>query len=582
MKPELTLPASFDFGIASGTSYSVYGKGLPVVLIHGVGMQQTIWAPQINVLAERYQVIVYDMLGHGASELPSRDVTLSHYAEQLARLLDHLGVGSAVVVGHSMGALVALEFALNFPERTSKVVALNAVYCRSPGQRRSIMQRIDALNEVGITATLDSTVARWFGDSIPATLAEEAKLARSLLLEANPIGYVRSYELFASHDDTHTRTLSQLAVPTLFMTGELDTNSSPAMSKAMAQATPNSHLVVIPGERHMMCLTAAAIVNRHLVDFIDSAASIINPIELRKALSSFVTGVTIVSTIQADGTQRGFTANSFTSVSLEPALILVCVGKGASSYPVFSKTPHFCVSVLAEHQKATSGIFASKSANKFEQVAWHRGQTGSPVIDGSVAWFDCETHQVIDAGDHLILLGKVMDFAHSSASPLGYCRGAYVPFSLSQDALAVASPHARVGAILEHQGGIVFLEAPDKVFHLPTGSKLEPASDPKSLRGLLSKLQIEAQLDFLFAVFEETGNSDGAVHIYYRGQTIGELPDNRAIHVMPLDAIPWPKLPDSAVSSMLQRYVKERSEDAFGVYVGDTNTGSVRSLAYGC
>ncbi|MBI3145496.1 MAG: flavin reductase [Pseudogulbenkiania sp.] len=304
----------------------------------------------------------------------------------------------------------------------------------------------------------------------------------------------------------------------------------------------------------------------------------IDAMEFRKALGAFVTGVTVVSTLQPDGTPRGFTANSFTSVSLDPALVLICIGKVAASYSVFSETRHFSISILAEDQKNVSSIFASKAADKFEQVAWHRGVTGSPVIDGSAAWFDCETHQVVDAGDHIILIGQVVDFANSTASPLGYGRGAYLTFSLSQDALAAASQRAKVGAILEYDGGVVLLET-DKGFELPSGTRLEPSSDAKSLRGVLDRLGVNAQLDFLFAVFEESAAEGGAVNIYYRGRVEGGLPSGAKLHAVALDDIPWDKLSDEAVRSMLQRFVKERTEDAFGIYIGDTQRGSVQSLA---
>jgi flavin reductase (DIM6/NTAB) family NADH-FMN oxidoreductase RutF len=240
----------------------------------------------------------------------------------------------------------------------------------------------------------------------------------------------------------------------------------------------------------------------------------IDAMEFRKTLGAFVTGVTVVSTRQQDGTPRGFTANSFTSVSLDPALVLICIGKSAASYPVFSAAAHFSISILAEDQKQVSSLFASKAADKFEQVAWHPGLTGSPVIDGSAAWFDCETHQVVEAGDHIILIGRVVDFANTTASPLGYGRGAYLTFSLSQDALAAAGPRARVGAILECQGGVVLLKT-DKGYALPSGTRLEPASDSRSLRGVLLQLGLDAQLDFLFAVYED-GTADAAgVNVFY-------------------------------------------------------------------
>jgi flavin-dependent trigonelline monooxygenase, reductase component len=307
--------------------------------------------------------------------------------------------------------------------------------------------------------------------------------------------------------------------------------------------------------------------------------------EFRRALGAFVTGVTVVTTIQPDGSPRGFTANSFTSVSLDPPLVLVCIAKTASSYAVFSQTKHFAISVLAEDQKSVSGVFASKAADKFAQVAWHARATGAPVMNGASASFDCATHEVIDAGDHIILLGRVVDFVHTSSTPLGYCRGAYVNFSLSQDALAAAGQRAQVGAILEHPRGLVMIETPQGL-KLPTGTRLEPASDAGSLRGVLAKLQLNAHLDFLFAVFEASGGQAAGVQIYYRGRVIddGATPvgaDSQSpIRIVPLNAIPWDELKDDAVRSMLERYVRERSEDAFGIYVGDSEAGTVQPLAF--
>lgn len=303
--------------------------------------------------------------------------------------------------------------------------------------------------------------------------------------------------------------------------------------------------------------------------------------DFRRALGAFVTGVTVVTTIQPDGSPRGFTANSFTSVSLDPPLILVCIAKTASSYAVFSQTHRFAVSVLAEDQKAVSGVFASKAADKFSQVAWHARTTGAPVMNGAAASFDCTTHEVVDAGDHIILIGRVVDFVHTSSSPLGYCRGAYVNFSLSQDALAAAGARAQVGAILEHRDGLVLLDTP-KGLQLPTGIKLEPASDAASLRGVLAKLGLDVHLDFIFAVFESGSGQAPSVQIYYRGRVIdsGAAWIDSSIRIVPLSQIPWDELRDEAVRSMLERYVRERSEDAFGIYVGDTEAGTVQTLAF--
>ena len=158
----------------------------------------------------------------------------------------------------------------------------------------------------------------------------------------------------------------------------------------------------------------------------------IDPLELRQAFGTFMTGVTVITTRGTDGSPRGFTANSFTSVSLDPPLLLVCIGKGAASLDSFIAADGFAVSILAETQKEASGVFASKRADKFAAVGWHPGPAGHPIVDGAVSWFDCARHAVIDAGDHVVLIGRVEGFAYSDANPLGYSRGGYVTLGLEQ------------------------------------------------------------------------------------------------------------------------------------------------------
>ncbi|UCI10158.1 flavin reductase family protein [Mesorhizobium sp. B1-1-8] len=295
-------------------------------------------------------------------------------------------------------------------------------------------------------------------------------------------------------------------------------------------------------------------------------------------MGSFLTGVTIVTTIGPEGEPRGFTANSFTSVSLDPPLVLVCIAHKALGHPVFATSKSFAVNVLNEDQKAASGIFASKAADKFVHVDWRPGQTGSPVLDGSVAAFDCDMERLVEAGDHSILIGRVRDFQHNSAQPLGYCRGAYITPGLSQEALAAAQPGTDVGAILENGGRILFFETPDGSFELPRGRGLGLAADSKSLRGLLAAKAIEAQLGFLFAVWDDAGDAS-RTHVYYRGTFDIPASSDRGIRLIDIDAIDDLKIADPAILSMLARYVRECTQDAFGVYVGNEVEGEVRPLA---
>ncbi|MFC7411859.1 alpha/beta fold hydrolase [Hydrogenophaga atypica] len=253
-----------------GTAWTVTGTGEPVVLIHGVGMQQGVWGPQVLHLARTHQVLVYDMLGHGAS-LPAQGAPiLADYANQLVELLDELGISSASVAGHSMGALVALEFALAHPQRSRRVAALNAVYRRTQDQRDAVLARAQALRECGAPATAGPTLARWFGDPVPPELQRAATEVAGYLEGVQPLGYAQAYAVFASSDEAHVGKLDKLVMPALFCTGEYDANSSPAMAQAMAAEAPIAMAEVIPGARHMMNVTDAEAVNASLSRWLDT------------------------------------------------------------------------------------------------------------------------------------------------------------------------------------------------------------------------------------------------------------------------------------------------------------------------
>jgi flavin reductase (DIM6/NTAB) family NADH-FMN oxidoreductase RutF len=159
--------------------------------------------------------------------------------------------------------------------------------------------------------------------------------------------------------------------------------------------------------------------------------------ELRRTLGSFATGVTVATTLDSEGAQKGFTANSFTSVSLDPPLILVCVDKASGCYSAFAGTTHFGVNILCEDQQHLSRTFASKSADKFADMTWMSGITGSPIFPDSTAWLDCQLHDRLEAGDHLIVIGKVLGFGHSpDKRPLGYHRGSYIAFGLENQGMS--------------------------------------------------------------------------------------------------------------------------------------------------
>jgi len=147
---------------------------------------------------------------------------------------------------------------------------------------------------------------------------------------------------------------------------------------------------------------------------------------LRDAFGQFMTGVTVVTAVADDGTPVGFTANSFTSVSMDPPLLLVCPGNHLSSLDVFRNCKHFAVQVLADDQKDISNAFARSNGDKFSTGLWSPNECGVPLLSGALATFSCATHQSIEAGDHLVLFGQVKSFKTGDGCGLGYWKGDYI------------------------------------------------------------------------------------------------------------------------------------------------------------
>ncbi|RAU35043.1 alpha/beta fold hydrolase [Pseudomonas sp. RIT411] len=262
---------STDAKTPAGTAYSIAGDGSPLVLIHGVGLSKEMWGGQLAGLAPRYQVIAYDMLGHGASRRPAAEATLDDYAGQLAELLDHLALETAVVVGFSMGGLVARAFALGHPQRLDALVILNSVFNRSVEQRSGVLERTRQAELEGPDANLDSALARWFSREYQGANPAQIQALRQAFANNDPQGYLTTYALFATQDRYGAERLDSIQVPTLVATGELDSGSTPEMARQLAARIPRARTAVLADQRHMMPVESPKLVNALLLDFIDDA-----------------------------------------------------------------------------------------------------------------------------------------------------------------------------------------------------------------------------------------------------------------------------------------------------------------------
>ena len=160
-----------------------------------------------------------------------------------------------------------------------------------------------------------------------------------------------------------------------------------------------------------------------------TGASSFDGARFRQVMGHFCTGITIVTALDA-GAPVGFTAQSFTSVSLDPPLVLVCPAKTSSSWPRIKNSGSFCVNILADDQEALCRAFATSGGDKFQGVGWSRSpMTGSPVLHDVLAWADCRIEAEHDAGDHTVALGRVVELGvRDHVGPLLFFRGGYGSF----------------------------------------------------------------------------------------------------------------------------------------------------------
>ena len=267
----ITLQLSNTTSANYGTlSYREMGKGEPLVLIHGVGMQSAAWGPQIEYFSQSMRVIAIDMPGHGGSSALTAGSELPDYIEWLFAVITALDTGPVNLAGHSMGALIAGGFAICHPGLTQRVAVLNSVHNRTAEARAAVEAR-SAEIDLG-RVNINTPLARWFGES--ETDRAACELVRGWLMDIDLDGYATAYRAFARGDQTFAHRWSEVSCPMLALTGDGDPNSTPEMSQAMASAAINGRSETIIGHRHMVNLTAPEAVNFILEEWLATTNTI--------------------------------------------------------------------------------------------------------------------------------------------------------------------------------------------------------------------------------------------------------------------------------------------------------------------
>ena len=409
-----------------------------VVLLHGGGQTRRSWRGAARALsaAGRY-VIAPDLRGHGDSGWAADGrYDLEAFAEDVRAVLRELPT-RPVVVGASVGGMAALA-ALDGPAE-SLASALVLV---------DVAPWLDAEASARTGAVLRRH-AEGFG-SLEAALAAAQELSRRpaasaealrphLRQDADGRYYWRWDPRFLQGFDIGQLTrlepvASRLTLPVLIMHGvESEVVSHEAMARFHA-LMPTAEAAEIEGAGHLVAAERLDGFNAALLEFLErrlpraplSYEQGSDPRVLRDALGCFGTGVIIATALDAAGKPVGLTANSFTSVSLDPPLVLFCLATNASSLPHFEQAQCYAVNVLHIGQQPTSARFSKRGEERFEVTPWEQWETGAPIITGSLASIECAPFSRHDAGDHVVFIGQVQRARFEPRrDPLLYFRGKY-------------------------------------------------------------------------------------------------------------------------------------------------------------
>jgi pimeloyl-ACP methyl ester carboxylesterase len=229
-----------------------------LLLIHGVGLCAESWYPLIDPLAEHFDLIVIDLPGHGKSQpLKSNfeSVNLNDYLEAIERFSCTIGLQDFLVCGHSLGALLATEIAAKHSNRVMGLAALNTVYQRSDRAAEAVKQRAVRLSHSDSVIGVDETIERWFTEAPKPEMLDYARLCEHWLRTNSLSGYAMAYKTFADQRGPSKESMQRIDCDSIFMTGALDSNSSPEMTALLKSTVRGSNAFVVEGAAHMMPLT---------------------------------------------------------------------------------------------------------------------------------------------------------------------------------------------------------------------------------------------------------------------------------------------------------------------------------------
>jgi 3-oxoadipate enol-lactonase len=251
---------------APALKYWVEGNGPAVMLIHGVGADASSWDEIVPLLTGNFQVLRFDLRGHGGSGHVDASLTLDDFVRDVVDVLDACRVQAAHIVGFSLGGMIAQGLALQYPERVDRLILLSAVAGRTDEERERVKSRLALLQSEGIAAISGAAQDRWF---TPAFIERHPDLVRQRmeqLKQNHPQSYAAAYTVFSTSDLGDR--LCAIRKPTLVATGEHDVGSNTRMARFMHAQISGSRLEILRGLRHSILTEAPDLVAKLVLEFL--------------------------------------------------------------------------------------------------------------------------------------------------------------------------------------------------------------------------------------------------------------------------------------------------------------------------
>lgn len=237
--------------MSDSLSFDDTGSGLPLVLIHGLGLDRFLWDPFVPALSKTCQVIRYDLLGHGAAPPLAAPVKSADFNAQVIAVLDACEIDRAVLMGFSLGGIIARTFAASHPDRVAGIVLLNTISTRPPDIRRQVRERADRIDAGHMEGISEQAIERWFTPAFREGHPEAIDAVLDRLGRNTASSYRHAYRYFADSDAEAAATHGSINTAALVITGEDDRNSTPAMAHEIAGEIAGASAHILPGLRHM-------------------------------------------------------------------------------------------------------------------------------------------------------------------------------------------------------------------------------------------------------------------------------------------------------------------------------------------